>query len=230
MKRLLPIAALLIGACLTPSEGVNDISLSFDLNQVTDGWDHGAADFPTARQAELNVIGELRALPDPFEPAVRGQYLAGTNVSGNLFMYTKRYFSGLRPNLTYRVTIQVQFISNYHPTCTTGPGRTTFLKAGVSPVDLISTENASGIQTMNINKGSATTEGDFVVLSDITNDNLNCPATGTFNALLTGARIQPTNITTDENGGFTLWLGTQTTYLGRHEIYFTAMLVTLRPV
>ena len=225
----LSLAALLLLAsgCLSLGPDANSNTLPFSFLDASASWSFEVSDFPIARTAEVAANGELRPLPVSLGVAGNAQYESGNNVSGDLFLFHKAYRSGLTPLKTYHVSLQATYATNYHAGCSTGPGPHVVLKAGVLPTEPIATPNAQGVWQMNINKGAGTEHGDFVNLGDIRNGLSGCPATGTY-ALRTTDRIrQSGDITTDQDGGFWMFVATQSTALGSYEIFITELSVKI---
>lgn len=229
MKRLLGAAAgLLLGGCLGSTDLSSAFTIPYDFNVLNTGWVAATADYPAAQAAAVGFVGDVRNLPAPLPTSSVGLYLSGTNVGGDLFMYQIRYVAGFPANRTYTATIQVEYATNIHGGCTTGPGPLTVIKAGVSATQPIVTTDAQGVLRLNIDKGAGTSAGQFTQLGDITSGLTGCPTPGTYSAWGTPIRAQPAPVVTDASGGFFIFIGTQSSFLGRHEIFFTRMRLTLK--
>jgi hypothetical protein len=184
------------------------------------------ADIPETELQNVSFVGDLRVLPSPL-PNREALYVAGNNVSGTIFMFQQRRFTGLLPNEQYEVELEAEFATNYHQGCTTGIGPATFLKAGVALIEPAAEPDGQGILRMTIDKGTGATAGDYTQLGDIRNGASGCPTPGTYTIQTTTRRSQPLRLVTDAFGGFWLWIGIESTAAGRPEIYFGAMIVTL---
>jgi hypothetical protein len=228
MKRALPAAAaLLLGGCLGATDLSPGFTIPYDFNVLRDGWTAGSADYPLAQQAAVGFVGDVRNLPAPMATTSVGLYLSGTNVSGDLFMYQVRYVTGFPANHSYTATLQVEYATNIHGGCTTGPGPVTFIKAGVTATPPVVAADGQGVLRLNVDKGTGTSAGLFTQLGDITSGLAGCPTPGTYSAWGTPIRSQPTPVVTDASGGFYLFIGTQSSFVGFHEIFFTRMNLTL---
>jgi len=216
-------AALLIAGCGSIGTSRITQTFNFDFDQIRDGWIPGAADYPAAQAAAVGAFGAVQALPAPLPATRMVPYLRGTNVSGDLFLYQKRFFVGLAALSTYSIQIQLEFATNYQAGCTAGPGPLTVIKAGLSDVEPLTTTDAQGIVRLNIDKGAGTAAGDFTQLGDIRNTLGGCPGTGTFGLRTVSLQSQPMLLTTDGGGGFWLFIGTQSSFTGQHEIYLSGM-------
>lgn len=230
MKRYSGAAALLLLAgCLNAADTTNTITLPFDMDLpdgVGEGWTAGVADVPETELLNVNLAGDLRVLPSPL-PGREALYLAGSNVSGTIFMFQQRRFTGLLPNEQYEVELEVEFATNYHQDCTTGIGPATFLKAGVALIEPAAEPDGQGILRMTIDKGTGATAGDYTQQGDVRNGASGCPTTGTYTIKETTRRSQPLRLVTDAFGGFWLWVGIESTAPGRPEIYIGGIIVTL---
>jgi hypothetical protein len=227
MKRYSGAAALLLLAgCLNAADTTNTISLPFDFDEVGEGWTAGVADVPETELLNVNFVGELRVLPASL-PNRDALYLAGDNVSGSIFMFQQRRFTGLLPNEQYDVELEAEFATNFHQGCTTGIGPGTFLKAGVALIEPAVEPDGQGILRMTIDKGTGATAGDYTQLGDIRNGASGCPVPGAYTIQTTPMRSQPLRLVTDAFGGFWLWIGIESTAAGRPEIYLGGVIVTL---
>ena len=102
------------------------------------------------------------------------------------------------------------------------------IKAGVTSTQPVVTTDGQGIRRLNIDKGTGITNGgNFLQLGDITSGLAGCPTPGTYSAWGTPVRTQSTPLVTDATGGFFIFIGTQSSFVGAHQIYFTRMLLTL---
>lgn len=224
MSRLfaaLGAAALLVTTgCL--DVGPNTTTLDFDLtiNELGQNWEPGAADYPVGREADVNLVGDQRALPAAVGTA-NAVYQSGTNVTGELFVFQRKYWSGLRPSTTYKAELQVQFASNVHSECTSGVGPGVVIKAGVTSLEPRVDVDAQNIYRFSLDKGTFTTAGQYVQVGNIGNGLSGCPAVGTWNVRNTVTLRQSADLVTDDLGGFWMFVGTQSSVLARHEIYVT---------
>ncbi|HEU5218493.1 MAG TPA: hypothetical protein VFU23_07530 [Gemmatimonadales bacterium] len=226
MKRMMfTAAALLAAGCVGDTSSRQ--AFTFDFSVVREGWVFGAADYPEAQAAAVDAFGTVQLLPAPLPTTQNALYLRGTNVSGDLFLFQKRYFSGLVPSTPYTISLQVDIVTNYQAGCTTGPGPVTYLKAGLSSVEPL-TFSDQGIVRMTIDKGTGAAAGDFTQLGDIRNGLTGCPATGTFAERTTTLGSQTSTLITDSEGGFWVFIGTQSALAGQHEIYITGMKIVVQ--
>lgn len=226
MKRYLGAATiLLLAGCLNTEP--TTIILDFDLNVVGENWTPGVADVPIDRLADVGVVGDLRDLPAPLTTTRKGVYLAGTNLTGDMFLFTQKRFTGLTPNTTFTASFSVQFATDIHTGCTTGIGASTFIKAGATLLELAPAPDNQGILRVLQNVGDHTNGGDFTRLGDIRNGTAGCPTPGTFASRTTFTQTQTVTFTTDIDGGFILFIGLDSSVMGRVELYIIAVRMTL---
>ncbi len=228
MRRVFTTGFFLLCAGCLNVEDPSGISLDFNFNVTGEGFTSGAADYPAAQASAVGAVGDLRLLPGPSTSTTKGLYLSGTTVGGDLFLFHKRRFTCLAPNSTYQAQISIGYMTDYHAGCTGGAGPLTFLKAGVGATEPLTSVNAQGVVVMNIDKGAGTARGLFVQLGDIRNGQPLCPSVGIFAERATLAQTQSATLVTDAEGAFWLFIGTQSSFPGTHQIYITGLRLTLR--
>ena len=224
-----PAALTLLAGCLKVGPDANSTTLDFDMGIAGQaaGWEVEGADFPVNREADVGLVGEVRTLPSPLTTTQTALYQSGTNVSGDLFVFLKKRWTGLIPLARYTIALAVEYATNVQSGCTTGVGPSVWIKAGASDLEPLAVPDAQGVYRMNIDKGTQSAAGSFTQLGDIRNGLSGCPSSGTFALRTTGRQQQSLGINTDVDGAFWLFVGTQSTALARHEIYITHIRVTL---
>jgi hypothetical protein len=214
-------AALVVTTgCLDVGPATTNLDFDLTLDQLNENWFAGASDYPVGQEAAVDAVGDRRAIPVELGTAT-ALYQAGTNVSGDLFVFQKKYWTGLRPLTTYQADLQVQFASNVHSECTTGVGPGVVIKAGVTTLEPRVDPDAQNIYRFSLNKGTFTTAGDYVQVGNIGNGLSGCPAVGTWATRNTVTVRQSADLVTDSEGGFWMFIGTQSSVLARHEIFIT---------
>lgn len=221
------VAALLSTGCLDVGPATTTLDFDLTVSPLNENWEPGAADYPAGRENDVNAIGDLRPLPAGVGTA-NALYQAGTNVTGTLFVFQRKYWSGLRPLTQYQAELQVQFVSNQHSGCSAGLATDVVIKAGVTSVEPRVDLDAQNVYRFSLDKGTTVDGGDFLLLDDIRNGLTGCPATGTFAVNNTPTLRQPTQLTTDDLGGFWMFIGTESSVLARHEIYLTRVGLRIR--
>lgn len=224
------LVATLSTACLDVTGG-QTYALPFDFSVpgsgIGEGWSPFIADVPADRVADVALAGDYGGLPAPYTDFT-GIKQGGATVNGNLFLFHKKWIqSPWPPGRTFTAAIDIAFVSDQHADCTTGPGPSVLIKAGVSGDEPLTTPDGQGILRFNLDKGTGTSGGEYVQLGDIQNGLSGCPATGTWQLSNTVQANQPAILTIDPIGGFWIFFGTQSTFEGRHDIYFVRFRVTL---
>jgi hypothetical protein len=227
-KSLLAVALAGLTACLSNTAPRGTQTFDFIMNVVGDGWIAGASDFDVGREADVDVATDLLFLPAPLNPEVAGRYLAGTNISDDLFIFIKKRFDGLLPNTAYRVSMAVEIASSIHGGCTVGTGPLVWIKVGAVGTEPQAVDQG-GRWVMNIDKGDQDTKGDFIQLGDIRNGLTGCPSPGTWATKGTTLQPQDAELITDAQGGFWIFLGTESGFESRHELYFTGFRLQVTP-
>jgi hypothetical protein len=228
-KSLLAAALAGLTACLGTTAPQGTQTFDFIMNVVGDGWFASASDFDVGREADVDVTTDLLFLPAPLNPQVAGRYLAGTNISDDLFIFIRKRFEGLLPNTTYRVAMAVEIASSIHGGCTVGTGPAVWIKVGAVGTEPLAVQQG-GRWVMNLDKGDQAAEGDFIQLGDIRNGLTGCPSPGTWAVKGTTLETQNAHLTTDALGGFWIFLGTESGFETRHELYFTGFRLQVTPV
>lgn len=228
-KSLLAVALAGLTACLSSTAPRGTQTFDFIMNVVGDGWIAGASDFDVGREADVDVATDLLFLPAPLNPELAGRYLAGTNISDDLFIFIKKRFDGLLPNTAYRVSMAVEIASSIHGGCTVGTGPLVWIKVGAVGAEPVAVDQG-GRWVMNLDKGDQDTKGDFIQLGDIRNGLTGCPSPGTWAAKGTTLQPQNADLSTDAQGGFWIFLGTESGFESRHELYFTGFRLQVTPV
>ncbi|HEV8356648.1 MAG TPA: hypothetical protein VGQ17_07735 [Gemmatimonadales bacterium] len=226
-----PATLLLLAGCLSIGRDANSQRLDFNFRDSTiaAGWAVEAADFPTTRLADVGLVGDWRPLPSEVSTTLSGLYMSGTNVTGDLFVFLKKRLTGLPAGQRYSIAIQLEYVSNVHSGCTSGLATSVWIKAGVSALAPIAFDDG-GVYHLTLDKGIQSAAGSYTQLGNIRNGLSGCPSTGSFAVRLTNRQDQSATLTTDSEGGFWIFLGTQSAVLARHELYITALQVTLFPL
>ena len=227
----------LLAACDSPTNGVLEQSIEFDLTREVgaEGWLAGFADYPVASEEGMDLVSGHEPLPTGLPLEGDGLYSAGTNHSDDLFMFWKRRVSGLRPSVRYNVEIMVEFATRAPSGCAGvggAPGESVYLKAGASgvqPEAVVEQEGGVAMRRMNVDKGNQAEGGPAgEVLGHIGGSSTDCADTGWEIRRLES----PSGVaaTTAADGSLWLLVGTDSGFEGRTEVYFTRLRARFRPV
>jgi hypothetical protein len=220
----------LLAACRGSTEGVGAISLTFDLRDAAPGWEAGFAEVAVSQEANVEFVADHRPLPEPLGPGRKALYQSGWNVSDDLFMFFKHRVAGLNPGVAYDATFEVGIVSQAHQGCDVGIGVSVMVKAGATGVEPQRVA-VDGYYVMNVDIGSGALDGGAaaLVLGDIRNGLPGCPSVSPQYAektLSSGSATLPVTVAAD--GSLWLLIATDSAFESPHQLYFTAVTVTLR--
>ena len=158
----LAVFALLGGGVPTVfAQTAEETAFEFTFDNDAQGWETGFADLPADFDQEIfELESGFRPLPEGLEG--NGVFLQGHNPSDDLFMYLTRQVTGLRPDTTYSVTVDVDLATNV-PAGSFGiggsPGESVYVKAGATPVEPAVAEDSGGWLRISVDKGNQASEG-----------------------------------------------------------------------
>ncbi len=146
----------------------------WNFEEDAQGWTGNFADYPVGREEFMELQFNHAMLPAPLDTTRGALLLSGANHSDDLFMYTYRRITNLRPQTVYNITFTVEFASNV-PDDRVGiggpPGESVWIKAGATPVEPGRVTDDLDWYRMNIDKGGQSQGGDdMIVLGDFSND------------------------------------------------------------
>ena len=230
-RPLLIAASLLSVGCLDTT-GSNSVNLPFDFTNpsqpIGDGWTGVIADVPADRVAEANLVSSFRSLPAPFGAYV-GIEQGATSVNGGVFVFHKKWIgSPWPPGRAFSIRLNMTFMSNVAIGC--AGGTAVFVKAGVSGIEPVVAADGQGVLRLNLDKGTGNAGGRFIKFGDITNGVSGCPTEASWTYRETQTLNQTETLTIDENGGFWIFMGTQSTFAGSHDIYLLGIRIILTPL
>lgn len=132
-----------------------------DFVEGYDGWSGDFADYPITDSVFYQLAFNRTTLPAPLNTAKHALMITGSNHSDDLFMFIKKKITGLQPNTTYMIKIDVEFASRA-PTNGVGvggaPGEGVTMKAGATLIEPMKQVEGSNYR-MNINKANQAMPG-----------------------------------------------------------------------
>jgi hypothetical protein len=219
------ILLLFVSAFLALTLNVNAQKFSYNFTSGYEGWAGDFADYPVMDSVFYELEFIRTTLPDPLNTGKYALKITGKNHSDDLFMFIKRKISGLLPNTTYRLLIDIEFASNA-PTNAMGvggpPGEGVTLKAGAT-IDEPLKVDSSGFYLMNINKGNQSQPGTdmdtigHVGVSDTTT---------AFTLIKRNNSTHLFSITTDANGEVWVCIGTDSGFESTTTLYYNQIDLT----
>jgi hypothetical protein len=208
------------------------VQLAFTFEEGTEGWRGAFADYPSGREQDFHLVFEHRALPAEAGTRGKGLYLAGDNLSDDLFMFLTREVTGLRPQASYALTFELVLASNAGSGCAGiggAPGESVYLKAGASLTEPRGVPDAEGLVRLDVDKGVQSTGGaNAQVLGNIANGLSQCPE-APYRLITRSNQGTPFLITTDERGALWLLVGTDSGFEGTTTLYYDSIRVVLEP-
>ena len=204
-------------------------TFSYDFSTGYDGWSGDFADYPVTDSIFYELEFNRTNLPTPLNTSAYALMIKGNNHSDDLFMFIKRKISGLLPNTTYQLLIDVEFASNA-PTNGIGvggpPGEGVTMKAGASTIEPLKI-NSSGFYLFNIDKGNQSIGGvDMDTIGHIgVSDTCNV-----FTLVNRNNSAQLFSITTDSNGEVWVCIGSDSGFEATTTLYYNVISLTFTAV
>jgi hypothetical protein len=207
------------------STNINAQTYTYDFMSGYDGWIGDFADYPLADSNSYQLEYTRTTLPAPLNTSKYALKIAGTNRSDDLFMFIKRKITGLIPNTTYLLQVQVDFASNA-PTNAIGvggpPGEGVTMKAGATitkPNQII----IGSDYRMNIDKGNQSIPGvDMDTIGHIGVSD----TTTKFTLINRNNTANLFTVKTDAYGEVWVCIGTDSGFEGRTTLYYNQITLT----
>jgi hypothetical protein len=204
---------------------INAQTYTYDFISGYDGWTGDFADYPPADSILYQLEYTRTTLPAPLNTSKYALKIAGSNRSDDLFMFIKRKITGLIPNTTYQLQVQVDFASNV-PTNAVGiggaPGEAVRMKVGATIAEPNKTIIGSDYR-MNIDKGNQSIPGvDMDTIGHIGVSD----TTTKFTLINRNNTARLFTITTDSNGEVWVCIGTDSGFEGRTTLYYNKITLT----
>lgn len=223
---LVSLILLLALAGCGGDSGLEQLEIDDDFSEGDDGWEAGFADLPADyNEALYELESGRRELPSGLSGF--GIYLQGHNRSDDLFMYLTKEVTGLKPNTTYSLSINIELATNAAGGgigIGGAPGESVFVKAGASTEEPVVAEAADGLLQINIDKGNQSTGGsDMLVVGDIATPDVVDETQFALKSFV----VENFEATTDADGNLWLIVGTDSGFEGLTTIYFTHIEATL---
>ncbi|MDN4501040.1 hypothetical protein QX776_01375 [Alteromonadaceae bacterium BrNp21-10] len=201
-------------------------TISFNFNENKQGWQAAFSDY-TADDPEMYELSSgVLTLPD--DNTQSGFFLGGTNRSDDLFMYIKSHFEGLRPSTRYVVNIEMDIYANAGTDCMGiggAPGESVYMKLGFAE-----TEPEQVDYYLNVDKGNQSNDGtNAKVLDNIAVADISCDGSEFgYKAIASNADTE-VEFTSNNDGTIWFFVGTDSGYEGRTELYYDNIKITVKP-
>jgi hypothetical protein len=203
-----------------------------DLGSYAEAWSAAYSDYSRGMEAALNWTSvPATQLPAPLSG--QGWRLGSDNRSDDLFMFLKRRVTGLQPGQAYLATFQVVFATNAGTGCSGiggSPGEGVIVKAGASALEP-QTQISGNWVVMNIDKGNQSQGGaQAVVMGNLANGRTQCDGLVYVLKTLTSLAGTGVPVSADAQGSAWLFVGTDSGFEGRTDVYLTRVTATFTPL
>lgn len=218
---------LLLLSCKAEEEPSPSQSLTFDFESGTESWTAGFSDYPADwDKSRFEFRFEHTELPEEVNSNNSALLISGTNLSDDLFMFSKKRISGLKPNHNYLISFELELASRY-PEQSVGvggsPGASVYLKAGASATEPQPVEKDGEIR-MNIDKGGQSQGGEDMRLLG----NIGIPGEEFRYQLIQRDNLQhPLPVRSDASGNLWLIVGTDSGFESTTTLYYNRIQVIL---
>ncbi len=224
LSLLLLACVLLLSSCLDDDDTGTFFEYTFNFNNGQSGWIGGFADYSVDREDDFELDFSLAPLPEPLDTSRQALRITGTNLSDDLFMYTKTKLTGLIPNATYQLTFDIEIAYDAPedaPGIGGSPGGSNFLKVGASAIEPMKVAN-EGFYQLNLDKGNQAQGGeDALVIGNIGHQNDEF----VYQFIQRDNKDMPITATTDATGGLWVFIGVDSGFEGTTTFYITEVSV-----
>lgn len=192
-------------------------TFTFDFDKGYQGWSVGFSDYSNDHE-DLDLKHKIDPLPAALNASgKKGLLVSSHNRPDDIFMFIARKVDGLKPNSTYRLSMDIQFASDA-PASAFGiggaPGLAVFVKAGGSHIEPKVTES-NGRHIFNLDKGNQGEGGTAMkIIGDVSNGK------DEFVYTSIQRKIRDFEVKTNDDGECWLLIGTDSGYEGITALYY----------
>jgi hypothetical protein len=205
--------------------GSGDRVFSFDFRDDLQGWVAGFSDYPFGMETFYELASGHRPLPAPLDTSRGGFYLGGNNHSDDLFMYLRVALTGLPAHQSFDVRFAFTVASNAADGCIGvggAPGEGVTMKAGATAV-----EPTPAAINHTVDKGNQGQGGyDAIVVGNIAVPDGDCGG-APYQLKSFDSGSGQLAATSGDDGKLWVFLGTDSGFEGKTELYYTSATVTL---
>jgi len=193
-----------------------------------DGWQGAYADYDAATEP-TDVVWQTRALPAPLSG--NAYFTGGTNRSDDLFIYSKKKFSGYKPSSQYKVSFDIEIVTNQSSGCFGvggAPGESVYVVAGAAPTEP-KTVLSGGSYVVNLDRGNQATPGPASqVLGNVANSVPDCgPQVYQAKILKSTA---PLTVKSDASGAIWVYFGIDSGFEAKSTVFYKSIKVSVDPL
>jgi hypothetical protein len=208
----------LLTACGGSEQPLQTPQIASTFTTSVDGWSGGYADY-TAATEPSDVVWEMRALPAPLSG--NAYYTGGTNRSDDLFIYSKKKYSGYLPSKQYKLSFEIAIATNQSSGCFGvggSPGESVYVVAGAAPTEP-KTVLTAGEYTVNLDRGNQATPGNASqVLGNVANSVQNCGAQVYQTKIVKSAA--PLMVHSDAHGDIWVFFGIDSGFEAKSTVFY----------
>lgn len=227
-------SAILLGACggsddpAPPAAPPATPQIASNFASGIDGWSGAHADYTVDTQP-TDVVWEARALPAPLSGGA--YFTGGTNRSDDLFIYSKKKFSGYQPLKNYQISFEIEIATNQSSGCFGvggSPGESVWVVAGAAPVEPKTVKTGDNY-ALNVERGNQAAPGKAgQVLGNIANAVQDCgPQVYQAKTLKSSA---PLAVQSDAKGELWVFFGIDSGFEARSTVYYRSLKATVTQV
>ncbi|HAE42755.1 MAG TPA: hypothetical protein DCG34_07520 [Clostridiales bacterium] len=230
---MLLVLIFAVVGCSPDSNTGGKFDFEFDFTETDQGWQVDYTDYPVNYDPDIYELenGHME-LPEELGRPGKGIMVQGHNRSDDIFMYLRKELTGLKPNTTYSIIIEVEFATDA-PAGAFGiggpPGEALFVKVGASteePLPIVGDIAGEPNYSLNVDKGSQSEGGEnAIVVGDgakLENDEFEV-----YEFKILNNESQPLEIKTDDDGNLWVFVGTDSGFEGKTVLYYTNIKINL---
>ena len=227
MKKSFAFLSLALVQCI-PLLAADAIRLEFDFAQSDHGFLAGFADYLQNGLSDYQLTNSWQARPTNLGGS-SALFISGFNHSDDLFMFWKKRITGLPPNTSVMLTMEIELASKYAEGLVGAggpPGEGVTVKAGAvafEPQAVLESREGEGWLRMNLDKGNQTVGGtDMSVIGNVAK-----PDDGNENyvLLMRHQHGKPFTVTTASDGSLWLIFGTDSGFESTTALYYSRLTV-----
>ncbi|MBZ2207378.1 hypothetical protein [Massilia soli] len=221
-------SASLLAACGGSSLDEQTPQILTTFASSVDGWQGAYADYDAATEP-TDVVWQTRALPLPLSG--NAYYTGGTNRSDDLFIYSKKKFGGYKPSSQYKLSFEIEIVTNQSSGCVGvggAPGESVYVVAGAAPSEP-KTVLANGSYVVNLDRGNQATPGPASqVLGNVANTVPDCgPQVYQPKILKSSA---PLTVKSDASGNIWIYFGIDSGFEAKSTVFYKSIKVAVAPM